>query len=181
MSCSFGFVVSVGKAEGTTGVFVAILVSMIGLASQAAWPRVSVIARKRGSDVLRPWSPGNPDDETFEGLLIVRPEGRLFFVNAQLVGERIRALVAEHGPRVLLLDMSRVTDIEYTALQALIDGDRRLAQESGIEVWLAGLNPGVFEVVQRAGFAAHLGPQRLFVNTREAIAHFNAIGGAAPA
>ena len=163
------------------GIVVAILVSMIGLASQAAWPRVSVIARKRGSDVLRPWSPGNPDDETFEGLLIVRPEGRLFFVNAQLVGERIRALVAEHSPRVLLLDMSRVTDIEYTALQALIDGDRRLAQESGIEVWLAGLNPGVFEVVQRAGFAAHLGPQRLFVNAREAIAHFNAIGGAAPA
>ena len=163
------------------GIVVAILVSMIGLASQAAWPRVLVIARKRGSDVLRPWSPGNTDDETFEGLLIVRPEGRLFFVNAQLVGERIRALVAEHGPRVLLLDMSRVTDIEYTALQALIDGDRRLAQESGIEVWLAGLNPGVFEVVQRAGFAAHLGPQRLFVNTREAIAHFNAIGSAAPA
>jgi len=163
------------------GIVVAILVSMIGLASQAAWPRVSVIARKRGSDVLRPWSPGNPDDETFEGLLIVRPEGRLFFVNAQLVGERIRALVAEHSPRVLLLDMSRVTDIEYTALQALIDGDRRLAQESGIEVWLAGLNPGVFEVVQRAGFAAHLGPQRLFVNAREAIAHFNAIGSAAPA
>ena len=163
------------------GIVVAILASMIGLASQAAWPRVLVIARKRGSDVLRPWSPGNPDDETFDGLLIVRPEGRLFFVNAQLVGERIRALVAEHGPRVLLLDMSRVTDIEYTALQALIDGDRRLAQESGIEVWLAGLNPGVFEVVQRAGFAAHLGPQRLFVNTREAIAHFNAIGSAAPA
>jgi MFS superfamily sulfate permease-like transporter len=39
------------------GIVVAILVSMIGLASQAAWPRVSVIARKRGSDVLRPWSP----------------------------------------------------------------------------------------------------------------------------
>ena len=33
------------------GIVVAILVSMIGLASQAAWPRVSVIARKRGSDV----------------------------------------------------------------------------------------------------------------------------------
>ena len=59
------------------GIVVAIIVSMIGLASQTAHPRVSVIGRKRGADVLRPLSPEHPDDETFEGLLIVRPEGRL--------------------------------------------------------------------------------------------------------
>src|SRR4029077_358145 len=65
------------------GIVVAIIVSMIGLASQTAQPRVSVIGRKRGADVLRPVSTEHPDDETFEGLLIVRPEGRLFFVNEQ--------------------------------------------------------------------------------------------------
>src|SRR4029077_12798044 len=54
------------------GIVVAIIVSMIGLASQTARPRVSVIGRKRGADVLRPLSPEHPDDETFEGLLIVR-------------------------------------------------------------------------------------------------------------
>ncbi len=98
------------------GIVVAIIVSMIGLASQTAHPRVSVIGRKRGADVLRPLSPEHPDDETFEGLLIVRPEGRLFFVNAQYVADQIRALVAQHKPRVLALDMSRVPDIEYSAL-----------------------------------------------------------------
>ena len=72
------------------GIVVAIIVSMIGLASQTAQPRVSVIGRKRGADVLRPLSPEHPDDETFEGLLIVRPEGRLFFVNAQYVAEQIQ-------------------------------------------------------------------------------------------
>ena len=36
------------------GIVVAIVVSMIGLASQTAHPRVSVIGRKRGADVLRP-------------------------------------------------------------------------------------------------------------------------------
>ena len=77
------------------GIVVAIIVSMIGLASQTAHPRVSVIGRKRGADVLRPLSPEHPDDETFEGLLIVRPEGRLFFVNAQYVAEQIDALVAQ--------------------------------------------------------------------------------------
>ena len=71
------------------GIVVAIILSLIGLASQTADPRVSVIGRKRGADVLRPLSPEHPDDETFEGLLIVRPEGRLFFVNAQNVADQI--------------------------------------------------------------------------------------------
>ena len=76
------------------GIVVAIIVSMIGLASQTANPRVSVIGRKRGADVLRPLSPEHADDETFEGLLIVRPEGRLFFVNAQNVADQLNALVS---------------------------------------------------------------------------------------
>src|SRR4029077_4088918 len=88
-------------------------------------PRVSVIGRMRGADVLRPLSPEHPDDETFDGLLILRPEGRLFFANATIVADRIGALIAQHRPRVVALDMSRVSDIEYSALQALMDGERR--------------------------------------------------------
>ena len=73
------------------GIVVAIVLSMIGLASQTADPRVSVIGRKRGADVLRPLSPEHPDDETFEGLLIVRPEGRLYFVTRRTLGADRRA------------------------------------------------------------------------------------------
>ncbi|MGH7286597.1 MAG: SulP family inorganic anion transporter, partial [Myxococcota bacterium] len=69
------------------GIVVAIIVSLIGLASQTARPPVYAIGRKRGADVLRPLSPEHPDDETFEGLLIARPEGRLFFVNAKSVAD----------------------------------------------------------------------------------------------
>ena len=152
------------------GIVVAIVVSMIGLASQTAQPRVSVIVRKRGADVLRPLSPDHPDDETFDGLLILRPEGRLFFVNAQYVGERIGALVAEHKPRVVALDLSRVPDIEYSALDALMEGERR-ATERGVVVWLAGLNPGVLETFRRAGLDRRLGDRMLF-NARAAIARY---------
>jgi len=161
------------------GIVVAIIVSMVGLASQTAHPRVSVIGRKRGADVLRPLS-GEYDDETFEGLLIVRPEGRLFFVNAQNVSERIDALVSQHRPRVLVLDLSRVPDIEYSALQALMDGEKR-ASDRGITVWLAGLNPGVLDMVRHAGFDQRLGPGRLLFNAREAIVRYQALGAAPPA
>jgi len=159
------------------GILVAIIVSMIGLASQTAQPRVSVIGRKRGADVLRPMSPEHPDDETFEGLLIVRPEARLYFANEQHVAEQIDALVAQHRPRVIALDMSRVPDIEYSALQTLMDRDRR-AIGQGPVVWLVGLNPAVLDVVRRAGLDKQLGPDRMLFNTRVAIERYQAMGAA---
>ena len=153
------------------GIVVAIIVSMIGLASQTAHPRISIIGRKRGTDLLRPLSPEHPDDETFEGLLIVRPEGRLFFVNSQNVAEQIDALVKKHQPRVLALDMSRVPDIEYSALQSLMEGEKR-AMERGTVFWLVGLNPGVLEAVRHAGLDARLGRERMLFNAREAIERY---------
>ena len=156
------------------GIVVAIIVSLIGLSSQAANPRVHVIGRKRGADVLRPLSPEHPDDETFEGMLILRPEGRLFFVNAQSVAEQIKTLLAKYQPKVLVLDMSRVPDIEYSALQMLIDGESR-HRENGITLWLAGLNPGVLEVVRHTALAERLGRERMLFNTRAAIERFQAM------
>ena len=164
-------VLSLGTLKG---IIVAIILSLIGLAGQTANPRVSIIGRKRGADVLRPLSPEHPDDETFEGLLIVRPEGRLYFVNAQNVAEQIDALVTQHKPCVLALDMSRVPDIEYSALQALMEGEAR-ATSRGAVVWLAGLNPGVLEVVRKSGLAERLGRERLLFNAREAIERYRAL------
>ena len=156
------------------GIVVAIIISLIGLSSQAARPTVHVIGRKRGADVLRPVSPEFPDDETFEGLLILRPEGRLFFANAQSVAEQIQALVAKHKPRVVALDMSRVPDIEYSALQALIEGEKRTTAQ-GTTVWLAGMNPGVLEVVRRAGLFERLGRERMLFNARMVIERYQAM------
>ena len=153
------------------GILVAIIVSMIGLASQTAHPRVSVIGRKRGADVLRPLSPEHPDDETFEGLLIVRPEGRLFFLNAQYVGERINALITQYKPRVVALDMSRVPDIEYSALHALMEAEKR-ATDRGVVVWLVAMNPGVLEVARHAGLDERLGRERMLFNARAAIERY---------
>ena len=144
---------------------------MIGLASQTAQPRVSVIGRKRGTDVLRPVSPEHPDDETFEGLLIVRPEGRLFFVNVQYVVEQISALVAKHQPHVLALDMSRTSDLEYSALQMLSEYEQR-ATANGILIWIVDLNPAVLAVVRNSALHERLGRERMLFDAREAIQRY---------
>lgn len=163
------------------GILVAITMSLVSLASQAAQPQVLAIGRKRGADVLRPLSAKHPDDETFAGLLIARPTGRLFFMNAEAVASQIRALVDQHQPRVLAIDMSRVPDIEYSALLVLMDADRRAAA-MGIELWLVGLNPAALEVVRKMGLADQLGRERMLFNARAAIERFQALanGPAAP-
>ena len=82
-------VVLVGTLQG---ILVAIVVSLIALASQAADPPVHVLGRKPGTNVFRPRSREHPEDETFPGLLLLRPEGRVFFANAERIREKIQPL-----------------------------------------------------------------------------------------
>ena len=156
------------------GIVVAIIVSMIGLASQTAHPVVAVVGRKRGTDELRPVSPEHPEIEPVPGLLIVRPMGRLYFVNAQSVQDQIAALFAHYQPQVLAIDLSRVTDIEYSALLALMEAEQR-ATGRGAVVWLAGLNPSVRELVRHAGLDQRLGPDRLLFNAQAVVARYQAL------
>ena len=67
--------------------------------------------------------------------------------------------------------MSRVPDFEYSALQMLIEGEKRTTKR-GMTMWLAALNPGVLQAVRQSGLAAHLGPERLLFNARAAIEKF---------
>ncbi len=150
------------------GILVAIVVSLLALVYQAGTPKLHVLGRKPGTHVFRPLSPEHSRDERFPGLLMLRVEGRVFFANADFIGEQIRALLLEHQPRVVALDLSYVPDVEYTALKMLIDGERR-NRERGIELWLVGLNPEVADMVRRAGLADTMGKERLLLSLDMAV------------
>lgn len=150
------------------GILVAIIASLVALAQQVANPPVYVIGRKRGTNVFRPLSADHPDDETFPGLLLLRVEGRIFFANANRLADRVRAVVLEASPRVVVLHLGGVFDLEYTALKALIDAEERL-RKAGISLWLSGLAPTVLEMVQRSSLADTLGPDRLHFNLEIAV------------
>jgi len=70
--------------------------------------------------------------------------------------------------------MSRVPDIEYSALQMLMEGEQRMS-DSGTVVWLVGLNPSVLEVVRHAGLDERLGGDRLLFNARAAIERYQSL------
>jgi high affinity sulfate transporter 1 len=155
------------------GILVAIIVSLVALAHQAAHPKVYALGRKPGTDVFRPRSDEHEEDESFPGLLMVRAEGRLFFANAQNAGEQMQRLIDAANPRVVALDLSAVIDIEYSALKMLIEGEER-ARERGILLWLVGLNPEVLAMVRRSSLGETLGRERLLFNLQTAVDQYRA-------
>jgi MFS superfamily sulfate permease-like transporter len=153
------------------GILVAIVLSLIGLASQVADPPVYVLGRKPGTNVFRPRTREHPDDESYPGLLLLRLEGRLFFANAQHIGQKIGLLVNEMKPAVVAIDLSAVPDLEYTALKMLTEGERR-QRERGVTLWLVGLNPGVLQMVQRSPLGTALGRERMQFSLELAVARY---------
>ena len=153
------------------GILVAIVVSLVAIAYQLANPPVYVLGRKPGSNVFRPLSPKHPEDETFPGFLLIRVEGRIFFANAERIADQIRSLLADGKPRVVALDLSRVTDLEYTALKMLTEAEKR-QRDREVAVWLVGLNPEVLATVQRSPLGKALGRERMLFNLELAVAKY---------
>jgi MFS superfamily sulfate permease-like transporter len=132
---------------------------------------VYALGRKRGTDVFRPLSEEHPDDETWPGLLVVRIEGRMFFANAQRVGDKIWPLMQAARASVILIDCRALIDIEYTALKMLTEAEERLRRE-GIALWLAALNPSALEMVNRSKLGQALGRERMFFHLQSAVDHY---------
>jgi MFS superfamily sulfate permease-like transporter len=153
------------------GIVVAIIVSLVALAYQVSDPPVHVLARKPGTNVFRPQAAEFPDDERFAGLLMLRPEGRIFFANAERIGLKVQHLLAEAQPEVVILDLRSVFDLEYTALKMLAGAQQRL-QERGISLWLVGMSPSVSAMVMHAPLGRTLGDASVFLNLEQAVARY---------
>ncbi|HEY3705908.1 MAG TPA: SulP family inorganic anion transporter [Terracidiphilus sp.] len=167
---AFAGVMLVGTLKG---ILVAIIASIVALAYQAANPRVHMLGRKPGSNIFRPRSEAHPEDESFPGLLILRPEGRIFFANAQQLLRKLRAYVEQAQPAVMALDLRAVFDLEYTALKMLIEAEQKM-RDLHIRLWLVGMNPEVLGVVQKSSLGETLGREGMYFNLETAVAKYQA-------
>jgi high affinity sulfate transporter 1 len=159
------------------GIMVAIVVSLLALLHQMANPPVYVLGRKPGTDAFRPRSNEHPNDETFPGLLLLRLEGRVFFFNAEHISQKLKMLVGEADPKIVAIDLSGVSDLEYTALKMLIEGEKVL-RETGVWLWVVGLNPEVLAVVRRSSLGETLGRERMHFTLEGAIDKYLAMTSA---
>ncbi len=150
------------------GILVAIVVSLVTLAYHVADPPVYVLRRKPGTNVFRPQSPEHPEDESFPGLLLLRPEGPIFFANAAQIAHKIEPLVREAQPKVVAVDASGVLDLEYTALKMFAQVAKRQI-EQGVQLWLVGMTPRVLAIVQRSPLGQLLRREGMHFNLEIAV------------
>ena len=131
-----------------------------------------MIGRIRGTNGFRPLSPAHPDDEIYPGLLMIRPEGRLFFLNAEIVADKIRALwKSQPDNRTILLDLRGVFDLEYSALKMIVDGERR-QRDAGIKLIIAAPNEQVRGMLMRSELGESLGADGIFDSLDMAVTHY---------
>jgi SulP family sulfate permease len=164
---AFGGVVLLGVFQG---MFIAVVVSLATLIYQANHPPVYALGRKKGTDVYRSLE-AYPTDETVPGLLIVRTEGRLTFASIPRTTDKFHALIDRYSPTVIVLDLSAVPDIEYTALMMLDEAEEKLRRR-GITLWLAALTPSAFKTVERSPLGQRLGHERMFYTVEHAVEQY---------
>jgi sulfate permease, SulP family len=157
------------------GLITAVILSLLLVLVRLARPTITAVGR-HPDNTFGPI--GDPDVAPVPGLVFVRLDAPLLFLNAALLRDQVRAVIraAETPPEVVIVDLEASSELDVESLDLL----RRIAdqaREDGAELWLADVRPGVAEMLRRAGIDARTGTPRWFTRVREAIAAFDARGG----
>src|SRR6185369_2916289 len=102
-----------------------------------------------------------------------RPNGVLFFANANRIHNRVRELVkqAGHSLRGVLINLEASPDMDVTSLEMLVQLQKEL-RASGINLYLARVTDPVRDLLERSGFLRELGKDRIFSGVHAAVAKF---------
>ena len=152
------------------GLIFAVALSLVVVMRKLSVPADSILGRLPGSqhfvDVER-----NPEAEQVSGLLIFRPNGILFFANANRVHKHLRELVKGTSPplRTVMLDLESCPETDVTSLEMLDQLNSEL-RDLGIGLYLARVADPVRDLFDRGGFLERLGPGRVFPGIGIAVA-----------
>ena len=151
------------------GLILAMCLTLVALLKKVAAPQDSVLGRLPGTgtfvDVAR-----YPQAEAIAGLLIFRPNGLLFFANANRFCGRLRAAINDaSGPiREVILNLEASPEIDVTVLDALEELRSEL-NEDGIKLAFARTSDSVRGLLERSGFLERLGEGNVFWGVDSAV------------
>lgn len=148
------------------GVALGVAMSVGTFLWRASRPHMAVVGRVPGTEHFR--NEKRFRVETYPELLMLRVDEGLFFGNIGSVRRRIeQELACRGGVRHLVLDLSSVGSVDYTALEAL----QRLHEDlrgRGITLDLAEVRGPVMDRLERAGWLPSLA-RPPFLSLHEAV------------
>ena len=133
------------------GLVVTAGLSLLYVIQHLSRPSVGALAR---DPVSGAWGRADRHDgwQAADGMLVARSDGPLLYPNANVVKDRVLALVADADPRprTVVLDLSTSTELDVQTADTIEELRQQLARE-GIELRLAAVRAPAREILDRAG------------------------------
>jgi SulP family sulfate permease len=156
-----------------TGLLIAVFLSLLIILYRASRPYVAVLGEVPGQvatygDVAR-----HPENMQVPGLLIVRLDAPLYFLNANVARGQILGLVtaSQPPPRAILFDLGASADLDVASLDMLKNLVREL-DEAGVDVLLAEIRGRVRDRLRKASVMTDIGENRIYQSVPAAVHDF---------
>jgi sulfate permease, SulP family len=159
-------ILGVLSAGVLAGVLIGIVLSLGWLIYVATQPSMPILGREPDTQVFRDIHE-NPDDQTYEGITVLRIDGGLFFATAEALENRVRALV-DGGVRTLVLDLEGVNFVDSQGSAKLAE-IRNFLEADGVEFRIARVKPRVRTVLQTDGVIDLIGVDHIHGNVHRAV------------
>ncbi|MDN5790127.1 MAG: SulP family inorganic anion transporter [Micrococcales bacterium] len=155
-------VIAVLIAGPLLGLLVAIGWSILGLVYRSSRATIDVMGRVPGEKAAWGALEKHPERFTQPGVLVLRINESLFWVNAARVKDRVLDLVDEHPDvKALVLDLESSDQLEITSVDMLTMLLDRL-RAHGIDVYLVRVRRRVRRVLENTGMREKLGEDHLW-------------------
>jgi len=156
-----------------TGLMIAVFLSLIIILYRASRPYLAVLGRVPGQEGTYGDHARHPENEQVPGLLIVRLDAPLYFLNANVACGQIMELIAasQPPPKGVLFDLGASADLDIASLDML----KKLVDdlnETSIDVLLAQVHGSVRDRLRHASLIDQIGEDRLYLSVDAAVRDF---------
>ncbi len=156
---AFGGVLLLGPLNG---LLLAIAQSLLGLVYRSMQVHVDEMGRVSGEKAAWGSVRHGPQRRTYAGVLVLRPDGPLFWANATSVLRRVESRTAgREDLRAVVLDLEATNQMDTTTAERLASLLASL-RSRGIDLQLVRVFGDVREVLGRCGFLEELGPDHVW-------------------
>ncbi|MGH1366873.1 MAG: SulP family inorganic anion transporter [Calditrichia bacterium] len=154
------------------GILVSIVFSIIIVFQRIAHPHIALMGEIPGKTTLRNFE-RDPKAEPIPGLLIIRMDASLMFVNTRYFKSQMMSAIRARDEFVhaVLVDASSINEVDASAESAL-----RLLQDElrkrGTRLMFSNLKGPVRDLFRRSGLAEQIGMENIFLSKKAAVAHY---------
>lgn len=157
------------------GLAIAVLVSLLLVIYESAYPHTAVLGRLPGTAVYRNVKQ-YPEAERYDGIVMVRIDAPIYFANTQNVREKLQKyeqkaeeqLKESDHVQFVILELSPVSHVDTSALHILQDMHESY-QERGVQLCFSNPNVKVMERFRTSGLLNAIGSEHFFVTLDDAV------------